>query len=247
MRVLELQGLGRRYGYRRALEDVTLTLDSGELVCLLGPNGAGKSTLLRAIASRSPNEEGSIVFLGDEVGTHADRRRLLAHTSELSHQTGLLADLSAYENLAFFLALYRARESGDREHIEAALERVGLRERARDPVRSFSRGMRQRLALARVFLAKPSLVLLDEPLTGLDADGQRLLFELIAESRQAGTAFLIAIHGEEPFAHLATRFLYLNQGRLVADIPAGRWNETARSKVHALLYGSAESTSRHTH
>lgn len=234
--LLELEGVGRRYGYRRALDEISLVVRAGELVCLLGPNGAGKSTLLRTIASRTPTESGRILFLGQEIATHADRRQLLARTAELSHQTGLLVDLSAYENLAFFLSLFRVHEPHHRTQILSALERVGLAERAADPVRSFSRGMRQRLALGRIFLGDPDLVLLDEPLTGLDTEGQRLLFELIAEGRSRGTAFLTAIHAEEPFADLATRFVYLKQGRLVADIARDRWTAAARERVRALLF-----------
>lgn len=234
--LLELQNVGRRYGYRQALTDISLQIETGELICLLGPNGAGKSTLLRTIASRNPPEEGIILFMGQRVTTFADRRALLAHTAELSHQTGLLLDLSAYENLAFFLGLYRAREASDEQLIHESLARVGLGERIHDTVRSFSRGMRQRLALARIAISSPRLLLLDEPLTALDAPGQRLLFDLIAEARAGGAACLVAIHSEEMFADLATRFVYVRQGRIVADITKERWTEEARSRARSLLY-----------
>lgn len=238
MSLLELEGIGRRFGYRRVLEGVDLKVAAGDLVCLLGPNGAGKSTLLRTISARTAPDAGRLLHEGRPVLTQEDRRRLLAITAELSHQTGLLLDQTAPENLRFFLSLSRKPEGDREQRIAAALTRVGLAHRALDPVRQFSRGMRQRLALARVFLARPRIVLLDEPFTGLDARGQELLVEWIAEERSRGTAFLAAIHSEEHLEAKATRFVYLKEGRVVADIERARYGPAARSEVRRLLYGA---------
>lgn len=236
---LVVEGVSKRFGYRAALDQVSLSISPGEFVCLLGPNGAGKSTLLRTIASRQSPEAGRILWQGRSTDNYEHRRAMLAQMSALSHQTGLISDLSAAENLTFFLGMRQRRTKEDSTVIGQALGRVGLALRADDLVRTFSRGMRQRLALARVFMSSPQVVLLDEPLTGLDLAGQQLLLELVREAQQSQTTFLAAVHSEEAFSAVARRYVYLNQGRIVADIARDKFTASARAHVRQLLYPPA--------
>jgi heme ABC exporter ATP-binding subunit CcmA len=235
--LLETRGLTRYYGYRPALRGVDLSVAAGQMICLLGPNGAGKSTLLGTLCAPRRPDEGDIHFRGRPVTTDRERRAYLAEVGTLGHEPGLLYDLTARENLAFFQGLYVRR--GDAGRIDALLKRTGLADRAGDLVRTFSRGLKQRLGLCRVFLSDPALVYLDEPLTGLDREGTRVLLGLLEEHLARGGSALAATHSEAAFRDLAHRFIYLRNGSLVADIPRERYNETSRAKAEALLYGAS--------
>ncbi len=235
--LLETRGLCRSYGYRLALRGLDLTVQAGELLCLMGPNGAGKSTLLSGLASARHPDAGEIVYRDHPVRTLSERRAYLAELGFLGHEPGLLYDLSARENLQFFLGLYRGWPgTAGRARITDLLERAGLTGRQHDPVRTFSRGLKQRLGLCRVFLNDPRLVLLDEPLTGLDRAGVAFLIELLREHSRTGGAALVATHDEQTFRELTTRFVFLRNGELLADVPQDRYTDEARAKVQAMLY-----------
>ncbi|MCR9141559.1 MAG: heme ABC exporter ATP-binding protein CcmA [bacterium] len=242
---LRLAGLTKRYGYRRALIDVELDLAAGEIVCLLGPNGAGKSTLLSALTSRNPPDGGEIFFQDRPVRTIEERRAFLAGIGFLGHEPGLFLDMTAAENLSFFLSIndrrYTARKrdaSEYRKRVDELLTRTGLAGRRDDRVRTYSRGMQQRLGLCRVFLTQPDLVLLDEPLTGLDREGAQAMRELLRDFAARGGAALITTHDEDFFRETASRYVFLKQGRLIADITADRYTPASRARVHEMLYGT---------
>ena len=165
--ILKIKDLSRYYGYRRALKDFTFSLNEGECVCIQGPNGAGKTTLLSALISRNPPDQGHFFYNGNEINSLEDRKSYLADTAYLGHDTGLFYDLSALENLMFFSSLYESDYTTPEhlEKIEMLLRKCNLNQRKHDPVRSYSRGMKQRLALARTFLYDPEIVIMDEPLT----------------------------------------------------------------------------------
>lgn len=234
--LLRLEGLSRYYGYRAALKDLNLEARAGELLRILGPNGAGKSSLLSALLSRSAPDEGRIYFRGEPLLRAAARREFFARVGHLSHAPGLFLDLSARENLRLFAGLHGwpARESA--AMIDAAIERAGLARRADETPRAFSRGMLQRLGLARAFLGAPDLILLDEPLTGLDRAGAAMFRGLLAERLSAGAACIAVTHEEEPFRGLGGRYLFLKEGRLAADIPESRYTEESRARAYELLY-----------
>ena len=233
--LLSLRGVSKAYGYQPVLREIDLDLAGGEIVCLLGPNGAGKSTLLSTLTSRNPPDQGEIVFRGQTLDRIEARRAYLAATSFLGHEPGLFLDFSARENLEFFWRMHR-RAAPDQDRIHELLKRTGLDHRANDRARSFSRGMQQRLGLCRVFLSDPEVILLDEPLTGLDRAGAAAMRTLLEEFAQTGGTALITTHDEDFFRGLAGRYVFLKQGRLVADIADARYTENARSHVHALLY-----------
>ena len=238
--LLEVRDLIRHYGYRRILDRVSLQLEPGEVVLVLGPNGAGKSSLLGALSSRLPPERGEILFHGITTGRGTRRRTYLGRvTHVVPQELALYEDLTARENLRFFLGLSKnTPNTADHERCDGLLDQAGLKSRQNDPVRQFSRGMQQRLALCRAFLTDPAIVLLDEPLTGLDREGCRFLAGKIQQFSKSGTAFLITTHSEEFFRSLAHRIVCLRDGRLIADIAIERWNDRSRNHLESLLYNS---------
>jgi heme exporter protein A len=193
--VIRARGLEKRYGRKRALRPVDLDLAVDELVVVTGPNGSGKTTLLRLCAGLALPTRGDLEI-------EADRARL----GFLGHESLLYRDLTALENLDLYGRLYRVSER--RERIGMLLERFGLWDARGDRVGSYSRGMTQRLALCRVLLHDPELVILDEPYSALDEDGAALLDRELAGLRE-GRALLLSTHDPARVEPLATRRLAL--------------------------------------
>jgi len=193
--VISARGLGRRFGGKRVLRDLDLVVRDGELLLVTGPNGSGKSTLLALIAGLLAPTEG-------EIDVDLPRGRI----GYLAHEPLVYKELTALENLDLYGRLYHVPER--RETIGALLERFGLWEARHQRVGSFSRGMQQRLALCRVLLHGPELLLLDEPHAGLDASAQTLVDDLLAESAGART-LVVASHDPERVSPLATQALAL--------------------------------------
>jgi heme exporter protein A len=205
---IALRGVWKYYGNYPALRDYSLQVAEGDACALLGRNGAGKTTLLRVLSGLSPYQKGDIAVFGAKPRSEQARRV----TGFLGHGIGVYEDLSARENLQFF-----ARAAGlpalDGQ-IPWWLERVDLA-RVRDiPVRQYSRGMRQRLALARTFLPKPKLLLLDEPFTSLDDRAIKMLSELLAEARRNGTTILFSTHQIREAMAIASHVALIEQGVL---------------------------------
>jgi len=193
-----------------------VTLRAGECLAVLGPNGAGKSTLLRMIATLLRPEAGRLEVCGHELPAGATKARALI--GYLGHDPLVYLDLSPQQNLELYADLYGLSDS--RERIAAGLDRVGLLARSFDPVRTFSRGMAQRLGLARALLHEPSLLLLDEPYAGLDAAGARLLDQVLADLGATRGAVIIT-HEVERGVALAGRVLVMRAGRVVLHEPTG--------------------------
>jgi heme exporter protein A len=196
---------------------VDLAIEPGQFVALFGPNGAGKTTLSKIVAALLRPTRGEVRIAGLRP-RGKDARELRRRIGVLSHRSFLYAHLSARENLLFFGGLYGLPELEGR--VGAWLERVGLAHRADDPVGGFSRGMVQRLAIARSLLHEPGLLLLDEPHTGLDPAGARTLHDLLAEVRREGRTVLMVTHDPNRGLDLCDRALVLVRGRLVAELEA---------------------------
>lgn len=205
---IELEQLWKFYGDYPALRDLTLSVKEGSCCALLGRNGAGKTTLLRILAGLSPYQRGAVRVFGDKPRSAKARHRL----GFLGHGIGVYEDLSARENLRFFA---RICELDDPDEVTSRwLERVGLARVAGMPVRQFSRGMRQRLALARTFLNSPRVLLLDEPFTSLDDRAIAMLSELLAESSRAGATILLSTHQLREALAIATHVALVENGKL---------------------------------
>jgi len=214
--VIACRDIRKTFGPLTALEEVTFTIAQGELVALLGANGAGKTTLLRVIAGLARASAGSAEVAGCDVRKAAQevRRRI----GVVSHQTFLYEDLSAVENLRFYGRMYGVQDAPQR--IDALLELMELQRRRDDLVRTFSRGMQQRLALARAMLHRPEVLLLDEPFTGLDVHATDLLTRFIAGAAADQVTVLMTVHDPGYALAHSQRLLVLQKGRLVLDAPA---------------------------
>ena len=211
-KLLEVERLEKHYGGPAVLRCVSFSLCPGEGLVVLGPNGAGKSTLLRILAGIHRASGGEIRIAGSRASfRHAEVRRKIGF---VSHETFLYDTLTARENLCFFGQLYGIRD--DRE-ITASLRAVGLSHAADRPVGSFSRGMAQRLTLARACLHRPSLLLLDEPFTGLDPAAAHHLEETLAGWRRDGGAFVMATHDLAHVIGVGSRLIILRDGRVVHE------------------------------
>jgi len=204
--LLDVRGVSKSYGTRAALRNVSLTVDAGRVLAVLGPNGAGKSTLLRVAAGITRPEIGEVRVGGRPVSDPSARRQVGA----AGHRSFLYGHLSAEENLRFYAQLYELPPA----RVDDGLERFGLRPYRRRPVRELSRGLVQRLSLARALLHDPAVVLLDEPFTGLDADASRIVRELIPELRARGCAVVVATHAWAEARELADDAVVVVAGRL---------------------------------
>jgi heme exporter protein A len=205
--------LVKRYGVVPALDGVTLDVAPGETLALFGPNGAGKTTLLRVLSGALAPDAGSLALDGREIA-HAPAA-VRATIGVVSHEAFLYDDLTARENLELWGRLYGV--GSPRERARALLERAGLALRADDPVRTFSRGMRQRVSIARSLVHEPSILFLDEPSTGLDPEAWRSLRDTLASLRDGARAIVIATHDVELGLGLADRFLILARGRVTGE------------------------------
>ncbi len=207
--MIHIEGLQKRFGHTWVLRDVNLEIASGQCVCLFGPNGAGKSTLLRILATLSAPSGGRVTIGGCDLQRDATQvRRLIGY---VAHQPMLYADLSAEENLIFFARLYDVAPRHER--ITHVLQLVGLAARRADRVRTFSRGMAQRLTIARALLSDPPILLLDEPDDGLDPQAADQLQNYLAGTR---TIVMVSHHLARGLA-MADRIALLANGRIVYD------------------------------
>ncbi|HEU5030779.1 MAG TPA: ABC transporter ATP-binding protein [Spirillospora sp.] len=212
-------GLRRTYARRRrdtvvALDELTLTIAQNEIHGLLGPNGAGKTTLVKILSTVLLPSAGTARVLGHDVVTATKAVRSLVGLV-LGGDRGLYDRLTARRNLLFWGALYRLDGRTARARADALLERVGLADRAGDPVEAFSRGMRQRLHLARGLLHEPRVLFLDEPTSGLDPVAAAAFRRLVLDLRAEGRTFLLATHDMDEAAALCDRVTLIDRGRML--------------------------------
>lgn len=213
--MINVTDLTKSFGPRRALAGVDLHVDPGEFVVLVGPNGAGKTTLLRILATLSRPTSGEVRIAGLDVAQAgpAARRQI----GFLSHRTLLYDDLTAEQNLDFYANMYAI--PGAQSRIDDLLARVDLTARRNDLVRTYSRGMQQRLSVARAVLHRPQLVLLDEPYTGLDPLAAETLTALLTGLADEGCTLLLTSHNLESDVTANRRVVVLNRGRITYDAP----------------------------
>jgi heme exporter protein A len=211
--MIHIQGLVKQYGVNMVLRGVDLQVNQGEFLTLVGSNGAGKSTLMRIVATLLQPTSGQVHIGGWQIAKSAAKVR--RHIGLVSHQSLLYGDLTAAENLLFFARLYRL--DNEHERVMAALKKVGLFARQRDPVSTFSRGMVQRLTIARATLHEPDVLLLDEPYTGLDQDASKVLDELLRQEHENGRTILMITHDLAHGLDLCNRTAILNRGKIVHE------------------------------
>jgi len=207
---LKAEGLVKRYGHIHALRGIDLHVEGGESLVLLGPNGAGKSTLLGVLAGRVRPTEGKVILQGEILGKSIQARN---QTGYLAHSSLLYQGLTARENLLFYGKLYGVKESAERS--DEMLHFMGLWERRDDRIGGFSRGMEQRLSIARCLLHDPQLILLDEPFSGLDYQSSRAFTQALKQLRDGRRTLIVATHDMAAVENLGDRVMIMNGGRIL--------------------------------
>ncbi len=213
--MLAIHNLRKTFGSLVAVDDVSLSLEPGQLLGLLGPNGAGKTTTVSMIAGLVTPDRGDVLIDGARLSgdTDPNKRRIGFVPQDLA----LYEELSARANLRFFGALYSLRGRGLNTAIAAALELVGLADRERDLVKTFSGGMKRRLNLAAGLLHDPDVLLLDEPTVGVDPQSRNAIFDNLEELKLRGKALLYTTHYMEEVERLADRIVVMDHGRVIAN------------------------------
>ena len=228
---LEAAALTRRYGPRRAVDGVSFALAPGECLALFGPNGAGKSTLLKMLGGLLRPTSGEARVAGHVIG--GDDAAARGTVGVISHQSQLYAALTAHENVAFAARLYGVSEPDAAAH--RALERLRVADRADTPVRRLSRGLQQRVSIARAVVHAPAVLLCDEPYTGLDTVGADALTETLTALRAAGAALVLVTHQLGEGLALATQVAVLMAGRLAHHAPRAAVDDAAFADAYRAL------------
>ena len=229
--MLEIRNVRKTFGSLVAVDDVSFTVEPGRLTGLLGPNGAGKTTTVSMIAGLTRPERGSVLVNGEPLSGDTDPKK--KKIGLVPQDLALYEELSARENLRFFGGLYNLSGSALESAMTNALTLVGLADRARDRVKTFSGGMKRRLNLAAGLLHDPDILLLDEPTVGVDPQSRNAIFDNLEELKRRGKALLYTTHYMEEAERLADRIVVIDNGRVVA-------NDTLKG-LHALAPAGATS------
>lgn len=230
--ILRSEGLGKTFGHLVALDNITLDVHAGQSLVLFGRNGAGKTTFLKIISRVIRNFSGEATLFGAPLrDVDADIR---GRIGVVSHDSFLYNGLSSFDNLMFYARLYGLSDPA--RACEDMIERLDLARKRSALVRDLSRGMKQRLSIGRAFIHKPSLLLLDEPFTGLDERAARRLTEFLGEARQQGTAAVIATHNLERGWQAADRVAILEGGTIVYNSATAETSfDNVKSRYAGLL------------
>jgi len=210
---IKAEGISKSFGDYQALKGIDLEVAEGESVVIFGPNGAGKSTLIRVLATIMRPSSGEVLINGLNIKNQPEavRRRI----GVIAHQTFLYANLTGYENLEFYSRMYDV--PAYRERIKGVAETVGMTHRLHDRVGTLSRGMQQRLAIARALLHKPAIMLMDEPETGLDQQAVSILWNTLKSQENGKRTIILTTHNLERGLELCDRVLILNMGRIAYE------------------------------
>ena len=227
MSVIQTTGLSKRYRDKWAVDHLDLRVEQGDIYGFIGQNGAGKSTTLKLLCGLARPTQGDALIFGKPVRDSVARRRVGA----LIEQPGLYPDLSGRENLRLYAALL-GLDSPERQ-VKEILETVGLAPGEKKPVRHYSMGMKQRLGVGLALLGGPDLLLLDEPINGLDPEGIREMRELLLRlNRERGLTILVSSHILGELSKIATRYGIIQQGRMVEQITAGELAQKCTDYLH---------------
>lgn len=215
MPLLQVQDLWKSYGRKEVLKGVDISLEEGELIAVLGPNGAGKTTLIRVICTLSQADSGTILIDGkDIVDDPVEARK---KTGAVMHASLLYDDMTVIENLRFFHVMAGLPKTEFDEKAMALLEKLGLGMRKKDLVATLSMGMKRRLSIARALITSPRLLILDEPLSGLDLKSQEVISGILEQEKMRCGGGLMVTHDLSAAAAIADRAIVLNEGIVVSS------------------------------
>lgn len=213
--VLEVQDLVKRYGSKQALNKVSFSVKEGSCFGLLGPNGAGKSTTMKIITGVTEANEGHALVFGQDTRTAGTSIR--SKVGYVPQELTLYETLSAYSNLQFFGEMYGVKGAELKRRISEVLEIVGLSDRAKDPVNSFSGGMKRRINIAAALLHNPKLVVMDEPTVGIDPQSRNHIFEMVRSLKQQGVTLIYSTHYMEEVETLCDDIAIIDNGQVAAQ------------------------------
>lgn len=219
--LIEMRGVIKKYQYQPVLDRLTFTINDGEFSVLVGANGAGKTTLIRIAATLIRPDAGTCLIAGEPAAGNPHIRRTIGY---VGHQPMFYQDLTAFENLCHYARLYHLSDAEERA--AEGIRLVGLTPHLQKPVRTFSRGMQQRLSIARALLHNPKILLFDEPYTGLDQEAAQFLDQQLTQLHQPGRAILLAAHRPQRLKSIATHIAWLKNGQISEHIAMDRLSET---------------------
>ena len=217
---IEIRGLIKKYRYQPVLDSLDLTISDGQSCVLVGANGAGKTTLLRILATFVRPDGGEVTINGTPINEALHYRREIGF---VGHQAMFYQDLNAFENLAHYARLYQLEDI--EAVVAASITAVGLTRHAHKPLRTYSRGMQQRLSIARALLHDPNILLFDEPYTGLDQEAASFLDARLKQLHQPGRIILIAAHRPQRLIPIASHVAWLNDGKISRHLPLSQISE----------------------
>ena len=234
---IEIKSLSKSFGNHRALRGIDLTLEAGKTLAVFGPNGAGKTTLIKILATIMQPTSGEVFINGLNLKDSAEAAR--GHIGIVSHQTFLYGNLTAYENLLFYCRMYSV--ANPQERILQMVETVGMKARLYDRVGTFSRGMQQRLSIARALLHQPDIVLLDEPETGLDQQAIALLWQTLKEDGGKQRSVVFTSHSLERGLNVCDDVIIINKGKIAYHKPGNETHiDELRQAYNCCTEGSGE-------
>lgn len=235
--MLTAEKISKKIGTKTILHNIDLHIGAGEFITVFGPNGAGKSTLLNILAMLMKPTTGNLLING--VNTREESAGARKMIGVISHRTFLYDNLTAYENLEFYGRMYGVADL--RTRIHEALQEVGLEFFLNDPVRIFSRGMQQRLAIARAVLHQPALLFLDEPYTGLDQQATEILRGVLAGLNVSGRTVFMITHNFEQGLDLSHRTILLMKGRIAFEGKSGDLSPERMKEIYMEIVGGRAS------
>ncbi|GIM46194.1 putative ABC transporter ATP-binding protein YfiL [Collibacillus ludicampi] len=213
--VLEVENLSKAYGSKQALRNVSFSVEAGTCFGLLGPNGAGKSTTMKIITGIIDRDDGTVTVLGHD--SKREREEIRKKVGYVPQEITLYEKLSAFDNLVFFGELYGVRGPVLKKRIDEVLELVGLADRAKDAVGTFSGGLKRRINIAAALLHKPKLIILDEPTVGIDPQSRNHIFNMIRELKEEGVTVVYSTHYMEEAEALCDHIAIIDHGQVIAQ------------------------------
>ncbi len=225
---IHIERLSKSFGSLQALNAIDLSVGEGEFLTIFGPNGAGKTTLLRILSSLTKPTTGRILVAGHEI--RKEPQEIRKSVGFISHQPFLYESLSAFENIRFFASMYGISDAD--EKATEVIRRVGLQNRAHGLVRTFSSGMKQRLAVARAIVHDPKILLLDEPYSGLDQHGTRIFNEMLKLLKTQKRTILMTTHNISEGFELSDRVAILSNGTFVFESPTNEIEDTKFTDIY---------------
>lgn len=214
--ILEIKDLVKKYGDKKVVDNISFSMNEGEIIGLLGPNGAGKSTTISIITTITPKDGGHVLYHGNQITNQS--KEFKSALGVVPQDLAIYDDLSAYENVRFFCSLYNIKGEELKKRTREALEFVGLWDRRKDSPRKFSGGMKRRLNIACSIAHDPKILIMDEPTVGIDAQSRNLIMEKVKVLNRRGTTIIYVSHYMEEIETICNRIVIMDHGKIMENL-----------------------------